>query len=105
MLENSRGNAVDPVPFLVVAGLAVVGCYGMGPPYLMAFGLAQAEALALSTAALAATTAAAYHRLVWTTRPDLTREVPPDLRLQRLLLGSLAVAGVMALLLLPLLGP
>lgn len=103
--ENRRGSPVDPVPFLVVAALGFLGCYSCGPLYLMEFGLELPGALALSTVAFFGTTAVAYHRLVWTARPDLRSEIPARLRLRRLLLGGLVAAGLFVLLTLPLVGP
>lgn len=103
--ENRLGTPVDPVPFLVVAGLGFAGCYSFGPAYFIAFGVELPAALGLSTVAFVGATAVAYHRFVWTARPDLRGEVPPDLRLRRLLLAGLAVLGVFTLLTLPLLGP
>ncbi|WP_132059251.1 hypothetical protein [Halorussus amylolyticus] len=100
--ENSLGESVDPVPFLVVASGGFLGCYSFGPPYLLEFGVALSSALAVTTAAFVLTTAVAYHRFVWTARPDLRCEIPADVRLRRLMLGGLAVVGVFALLLLPL---
>ncbi|NHN60612.1 MULTISPECIES: hypothetical protein [Halorussus] len=103
--ENRRGTPVDPVPCLVVVGLGFLGCYSFGPAYFLAFGVDLPAALGLSTVAFVAATAVAYHRFVWLARPDLRGEVPPDLRLRRLLLGGLAVFGVCTLLTLPLLAP
>lgn len=103
--ENSRGTPVDPVPFLVVAAMGFLICYSFGPGYLMTFGVELSGALALSTVAFLATAAVAYHRFVWTVRPDLRAEIPADLRVRRLVLASLVVAGVFALLSLPLLRP
>lgn len=105
MLENDRGESVDPVPFLVVTALGLLGCYSFGPGYLLTFGVGLAEALAVSTVAALVTTAAAYYRFVWTHRPELRAEIPAGVRIRRLLLGGVAVAGVFGLLLLPLVGP
>lgn len=95
---------MDPVPFLVVAAAGFLGCFSCGPIYLMEFGASLPGALGLSTVACCATTALDYHRFVWTAYPDLRSEIPAGVRLRRLLLGGLAVAGVFVLLSLPLLG-
>jgi hypothetical protein len=99
---NRRGTPVDPVPFLVVAAAGFLGCYSCGPIYLMEFGLGLASALGLTTGVFLATTAVAYHRFVWTARPDLRSEIPVGLRLRRIVLAGLAIGGVFVLLSLPL---
>lgn len=93
---------MDPVPFLVVAALGFLLCYSFGPIYLMEFGAELSGGLGYSTMAFLLVTGLAYYRFVWTARPDLRSEVPADRRLRRLVLGGLAVAGVFALLSLPL---
>lgn len=103
MLENDRGEPIDPVPFLVVTALGALACYSLGPGYLLALGAELTDALAASTLAALVTTAVAYHRFVRTRRPEHRAEIPAGARLRRLLVGSLAVAGVFVLLLLPLL--
>ena len=96
---------MDPVPFLVVVAAGFLGCFSCGPIYLMEFGVRLPGALALSAVAFLATTALAYHRFVWTARPDLRSEIPAPLRVRHLLLGSLVVIGVLTLLALPLFRP
>lgn len=96
---------VDPVPFIVVAAIGFLFCYCFGPVYLMAFGAELAGGLGYTTMVFLAFAWYAYYRLVWTARPDLRGEVPAHLRLRRLVLGGLVVAGLLALLSLPLLGP
>lgn len=100
--ENSVGTPVDPVPFLVVTAVGFLACYSCGPTYLLEFGVELSAALAVSTVAFALTATVAYHRLVWTARPEHRAEIPARLRLRRLLLAAVAVAGVFVLLLLPL---
>lgn len=102
---NDRGTPVDPVPFLVVAALGFLVSYAYGPIYCMALGFTLPQALGLSTLAFGATLVTAYHRLVWIARPELRGEVPAGLRLRRLFLAALIVAGLLGLLALPLLAP
>ena len=102
-LPNQRGTPVDPVPFLVVALLGVAVAYSYGPIYLTEMGLDLASALAASTAVAVAVTAAAYHRYVWTARPDLRGEVPVEARMRRLVYGVAILIAVIVLLSLPLL--
>jgi len=100
---NDAGTPVDPIPFLVVGGLGFLVCYSCGPIYLLSYGLGLPAALALTTVAWLSTTAVAYHRFVWTARPELRAEIPPTLRLRRIGLGVLAVFAVLVLLTVPLL--
>lgn len=102
-LQNKDGTAVDPVPFLVVSLLAFTAVYSFGPIYLTELGVPLRPALALCTATVAVTTAGAYHRYVWTARPDHRAIVPVEHRLKRLIYGMLLVIGLIALLSLPLL--
>jgi hypothetical protein len=101
--KNKHGTPVDPVPFLVVALLGVTVAYSYGPIYLTELGFGLVQALGISTAVAAAVTVAAYHRYVWTARPDLRPEVPVDSRIRRLVYGVLLGIAVIALLSLPLL--
>ena len=102
--ENRVGTPVDPVPFIVVAAFGFLFCYSYGPIYLMEFGAELGGALGYSTMVFLGVLGVAYYRLVWTAQPDLRSEIPAGLRLRRLLLAGLAVAGVFVLLSLPLIG-
>lgn len=102
-VHNRHGTPVDPVPFLVVSLLGFTVSYSYGPGYLLSFGFGIAEALVVSTAVFLAITAASYHRYVWTARPDLRDEFPPDVRFRRLYYAVLIGLGLLALLALPLL--
>ncbi|MFB6130036.1 MAG: hypothetical protein ABEJ28_04340 [Salinigranum sp.] len=97
-LRNRRGTPVDPVPFLVVVGMAFLFAFTLGPGYCLALGLGIHGALAGSLAAFAVAVAGAYYRLVWTARPDLRGEIPGTVRLQRLvyavLLFGLLILGL-----------
>jgi len=100
---NRTGTPVDPVPFIVVAGLSFLLCYSYGPLYLMELGAELSGALGYSTMTFLALVGLAYYRFVWTARPDLRGEVPAHFRIHRLVLGGVAVVGVLVLLLLPVL--
>lgn len=102
-LPNREGTPVDPVPFLVVVGIALAFCYSFGPGYFMALGLSLPWALAISTVAFLAATGGAYYRLVWTARPAYREEVPVEYRFRRLYLAILIGIAVLLLLLLPVL--
>ncbi|UIP00055.1 hypothetical protein Hbl1158_01400 [Halobaculum sp. CBA1158] len=100
--RNREGDSVDPVPFLVVAGIAFMVVFSAGPIYLMTlFGVDVPVALAGSAAVFGPLAAVAYHRLVWSVRPDLRDELPASWRFRRLLYAALALVLVLLLLSLP----
>lgn len=101
-LRNRHGTPVDPVPFLVVVSLAFAVSYSYGPIYLMEFGVSLRWALGGSTATFLGASIAAYHRYVWTFKPDLIDEVPVASRFKRLYYGVLIGVAAIALLSLPL---
>ena len=103
MFRNREGRSVDPVPFIVVSGLSLMGCYSFFPVYCLTLGLPLSASIGLTTVIFAAIAAAAYHQLVWTARPDLRAEVPAGLRLETFFYVALAVTGVLLLLTLTLL--
>ncbi|MFC5971708.1 hypothetical protein ACFPYI_10225 [Halomarina salina] len=100
-VQNRWGRSVDPVPFLVTAGVAGLVSYSFVPPYCLSFGLDLELGLALATLLFVGGSALTYHRLVWAARPDLRREIPPDQRLRSLVYGVLVVVGLFALVSLP----
>ncbi|MFB6123782.1 MAG: hypothetical protein ABEJ78_10030 [Haloferacaceae archaeon] len=102
-LRNRRGTAVDPVPFLVVAAMAFLVSFSYGPIYCHAVGLRGAAVLGVPAGAFLVACGVAYHRLVWTARPDLRGEVPAERRLARLFYAALAGILVLVGLTLPLL--
>ncbi|MFB6205195.1 MAG: hypothetical protein ABEJ05_01515 [Haloglomus sp.] len=101
-LPNRDGVGVDPVPFVVVAGFLFLFAYSYLPLCLVGYGLSVPEAVLASTTAWAPASLFAYHRLVWTYRPERREHVPPDLRLLRLGYATLAGVALLALLALPL---
>ena len=98
VLSNREGTRVDPVPFLVVSGLSLVGSLSFVPVYCLSLGLSMPVSVGAGVSVFLGLTAVAYHRMVWTARPELRGEVPPGLRLQRLVYGVLVAAGVLLLL-------
>jgi len=93
-LQNRHGAPVDPVPFVVLCGLAFMLSFSFGPLYGLAFGLSLPTALAASGMAFLAVTGLAFYRLVWSARPP--GETSLQLRAEQLLYGSLAFAVVVA---------
>ena len=102
-IRNREGDPVDPVPFLVVAGMAFMIVFSAGPIYLMAlFGVDLSLALTGSATAFVPTVALAYHRLVRSARPDLREELPASWRFRRLWYAAIAFGLLLVLLTLPL---
>lgn len=95
MFRNREGTAVDPVPFLVVSGLSLVGSLSFVPVYCLTLGLSMPVSVGAGVTVFLGLTALSYHRMVWSTRPELRGEIPPGVRLQRLVYGVLVAAGVL----------
>lgn len=100
-LRNKHGTPIDPVPFLVVALIGVTVTYSYGPLYLMELGLVLETALVVCTVFAAMVTGVAFHRYVWTARPELRAEVPVEYRLRRLIYGVAIGIAIIVLLSLP----
>jgi hypothetical protein len=98
VLRNSEGQAVDPVPFIVVTGMSFLGCYSFFPVYWLSLGFQIPVALGVTTGIFLALAAGAYYRLVWNARPEVRTEVSPGLRLEYIFYGALVVTGVFLLL-------
>ena len=101
--QNKYGTPIDPVPFLVVLFLGFTICFSYGPPYLTTLGFTLRQALGISGCVVIGIGAVAYHRYIWTARPDLRGEVPAGTRLQRLFYAVIAGVALLGLLALPLL--
>jgi len=102
-LRNSDGTAVDAVPFFVVAAMAVLISFSFGPLYALAVGLEGAAVFGLPTVACLAAIAVAYHRLVYTARPELRGEIPAEQRILGLFYAAIIGVAVLGALSLPLL--
>ena len=101
-LRSANGTPVDPVPFLVVAALALLVSLSFGPSYCMALGLPLSSSICLSVLGFFAAAAVAYHRMVWTARPDLRGEVPAAQRFLRLIYATVICGLLVVLFALPL---
>ena len=95
MLSNRDGHRVDPVPFLVVTGLAFLGSFTFVPIYCLTLGLPMTYSAGAGVFVFGSLTAVAYHRMVWASTPELQGEVPAETRLLRLFYGALVVGGVL----------
>ncbi|WP_280586397.1 hypothetical protein [Halorubrum sp. Boch-26] len=102
-VRNRHGDRVDPVPFLVVVGLAFAFALSFGPLYGLAYGLALPASVAVSTLAFAVAAAVAYHRLVRCAPPLDAGPLPPGPRLARLLYAGAAFGVLLVALTVPLL--
>ena len=102
-VHNRHGDRVDPVPFLVTAGLAFAFALSFGPIYGLSYGLTLSTSLAASTLAFAVAAAAAYHRLVRCAPPLDAGPLPPGPRVERLLYGGAAFGVLLVALTVPLL--
>lgn len=82
-LRNRRGRPVDPVPFIVVVGLAFMLLLSFGPLYGQALGAPLETAIGASFGAFVVVALAAYHRHVWIARSDGV-DIPAPIRAERL---------------------
>ncbi|WP_144798438.1 hypothetical protein [Halorubrum depositum] len=103
LVHNRHGDRVDPVPFLVTAGLAFTFALSFGPIYGLSYGLTLAASLALSTLAFAAATGIAYQQLVRCAPPLDAGPLPPGPRFERLLYAGMALGVLIVALTVPLL--
>ncbi|MFC7058189.1 hypothetical protein [Halovenus salina] len=76
MVQNSEGEPVDPVPFVVVTGMFFLVCYSFFPVYFLSLGVGLPAGLALTTSIFLALAAGAYNRLVRSFRPEVRRRSP-----------------------------
>lgn len=83
-LPNRDGVAVDPVPFVVIAGMASLLLCSFGPLYGQALGMRLSTAVACSIGLSVVAAVIAYYRQVWSVSPDIEAELPAGLRAERL---------------------
>lgn len=98
MLRNDEGEKVDPVPFIVVTGIAFVGCYSFFPVYFLTLGIQVPVGLVITTGIFLVLAGSAYSRFVRKVRPEIRQEVPAKLRLQKIIYAAIAVTGLFILL-------
>lgn len=101
--RNRHGTPVDPVPFVVVAGLSVLVSFSFGPIYFLTLGFTRTTSLVVPGFVCVLAVAVAYHRFVRTYRPALRAEIPPEDRVRRLIYGAIIGVAVLAALSIPLL--
>lgn len=98
MFQNSEGDPVDPVPFVVVTAMSFLVCYSFFPVYFISFGVRLPVAIALTTGIFLALAVGAYSRLVRSVRPEIKQEVPAEVRLQKIFYYAIIVTGIFFLL-------
>jgi hypothetical protein len=100
-LTNRHGTPVDPVPFVVVSGLACMLSLSFGPLYGQAFGFSVLSSFLVSVAASIGVTVASFYWQVWDTYP--LEETPVEIRFERLFYGALAFGVIVVGLTVPIL--
>lgn len=83
-IPNRNGTAVDPVPFVVVFGVAALLLLSFGPLYAQALGAPLSTAIIASVALTAVAAVIAFYRHIWTARPAVDRALTVGLRAERL---------------------
>lgn len=99
---NRHGDPIDPVPFLVSAGLAFMLVFSLGPIYGLSYGLSLAWSLAASAVAFCGLAGVAYAQLVRSAPPVDAGPLPPGPRFERLLYAALGFGIVLVALTVPL---
>jgi hypothetical protein len=94
MLQNSRGQSIDPVPFVVVTGMTFLWAYSFFPLYLQTLGVGVPIGLAVATLIFLPLAAFAYYRLVWNAQLEIRTEVSPGLRFEQIMLQAIIVTGL-----------
>ncbi|WP_338740575.1 hypothetical protein [Haloplanus salilacus] len=97
---NRDGHPVDPVPFVVVAGLGAMLTLSAGPLYGLAYGLSLRTGVAAAAAVTASLIVGAYYQFVWRAAPDAVDGAGTDAT--RLYYMGLALGAVILALSLPL---
>lgn len=102
-LQNNEGTPVDPVPFLVVTGLAFMLTLSLGPLYCMAYGIDFPAAILIPSGVFVAVACFAYHRLIRLARPEHRSFVGAEGAFRRLLYVAVALGIIFVAITLPLL--
>jgi len=95
-LRNRDGDPIDPVPYLVVLAVGFLVAFSFLPGYCLALGLPLWTGLLAAGVVFVGFAAVTYHRMVLTSRPEIQREVPAELRVRKLFYVVLVVCAVLA---------
>jgi hypothetical protein len=102
-LRNRRGEPIDPVPFLVTAGMGFTLIFSFGPIYGLAYGLSLPAALGASALGFGGVALVAHRQLVRSAPPIDAGPLPADIRFERLLYAGVGLGIAFLALTLPLL--
>ncbi|ELZ41327.1 hypothetical protein C463_13819 [Halorubrum californiense DSM 19288] len=102
-LRNRRGEPIDPVPFIVTAGVGFALIFSFGPIYGLAYGLSLPAALGASALGFGGVALVAHRQLVRSAPPADAGPLPADVRFERLLYAGIALGAAFLALTLPLL--
>lgn len=102
-LPNREGVAVDPVPFVVITGMAWLLVLSFGPLYGQALGVPLSTAIVVSVGVSVVAAVIAYYRQVWMARPEIEYGLPAGVRAERLFYLMVILAVVFVGLMIPLL--
>jgi len=97
-LRNRDGDPIDPVPYLVVLAVGFLVTFSFLPGYCLALGLPVWVGLLVAGTVFVGFAGVTYHRMVLTSRPEIQREVPAELRVRKLFYVVLVVGVVLAVL-------
>ena len=70
VFRNSEREPVDPIPYLVVTGMAFLGSYSVLLVYCLSLGTGTAVGVAVATAVFAGLAGVSYHRMCGPPGPD-----------------------------------
>lgn len=101
-VPNQDGVAIDPVPFVVVFGVAALLLLSFGPLYAQALGAPLSTAIIASIGLTVVAAVIAFYRHVWTARPAVDRARSAGLRAERLFHLMIILAVVFVALAIPL---
>ena len=101
-LRNRHGTPIDPVPFLVVVGLAFMLLLSFGPLYGQALGTSLDISIAVSVVSCRFVARLADYWQVWAARPQ-GPAVPAGIRAERLFYLMIVLAAIIVALAVPLL--
>lgn len=93
-IRNENGDAVDPVPWLVVTGIAFLLCYAYLPLVMLEFSFGLDVIMLVVTVLFVGTALVSFREQILRARPDMAGEVPSDVRIRRLVLAMIIGAVV-----------
>lgn len=95
MFTGSDGEAVDPVPFLVVVAFGLLVSVAFLPVYVLSLGASLWVGVLVAITVPAAFAVLVYRRMVWHRNDEVHREVSAEARLQTIVYGVLVACAAM----------